>query len=311
MSPISQITNTVLLVSPDHFGFNVETAATNVFQHDLHEKRDELQKKAQAEFDEMVLRLKQEHINVITVKSPEKEVPDAVFPNNWLSTDQDGNMVVYSMMSPLRRLEKQYEIIAKLLTVAGFQVQKIINFDNFEKANIFLEGTGSMTLDRIHKKTYASLSSRTDIRALEYFATAFGYKPIFFRSYDTNAKEIYHTNMMMNMGERYAVVCLDAISDEKDRNTVKNELIADGIEIIAITKEQVFHYCGNLLQVKSLDGDKKIIISENAFNHLDTQQKEQLERHGKIVTTPLSTIETVAGGSARCMMAEIFLPRTN
>jgi hypothetical protein len=309
MAVSSQITNTVLLVSPDHFGFNIETASTNVFQHDLHIQREELQAKAKEEFNSMVAILKNAHINVITIKSPEKEVPDAVFPNNWLSTDSDGNMIVYSMMSPLRRLEKQYEPVAKILTSSGFHVKRIINFDNFEKADIFLEGTGSMTLDRVHKKAYASLSSRTDMRALEYFSSAFAYKPIYFRSFDLNKKEIYHTNMMMNMGEGFAVVCLDSIIDQNARKIVADELIKDGMEIIEISQEQVFTYCGNLLQVRSMHGEKNIIISENAFGHLKQEQKEQLEKQGKIIIVPLPTIETVAGGSARCMMAEIFLPR--
>lgn len=307
----SQITNTVLLVSPDHFGFNIETAQTNVFQHDLHIRREELQQKAQAEFQTMVQTLKQEKINALTIHSPEKEVPDAVFPNNWFSTDEQGNMIVYSMMSPLRRLEKQYKEIETLLVKSGFQVSKIINFENFEKENIFLEGTGSMTLDRVHKKVYASISSRTDMRALEYFGNAFNYKIIPFKSFDVNNKEIYHTNMMINMGENFAVVCLDSITNPNERANVENELTKDGIEIIAITQEQVFHYCGNLLQVKSTDGEKKIVISQNAFDHLNEAQKAQLQKHGKIITVPLPTIETVAGGSARCMMAEIFLPLSN
>jgi hypothetical protein len=304
------LTDTVLMVSPDTFAYDRETAISNTFQKQLPgANQEEIRQKAFSEFSQMAQHLRDNDITVLTLTSKKQKTPDAVFPNNWFSTDSVGNLVIYSMMTESRRKEKQINNLMTLLFENNYHVKRTVNFEAFERNNQFLEGTGSMSLDRKNKVVYAALSARTHIKALEYFASAFGYSLNMFNAPDTNGIPIYHTNVLMNIGDGFAVVCLEAVTDMSEKDSLKNQLEKHSIEIIDISREQMNHFCGNILQVRNKDDKKYIVMSTQAYGHFSDTQRQQLENHGTILHTDLTTIETIGGGSARCMMAEIFLPR--
>jgi len=306
---MSKIASTILMVRPASFGYNEETAANNVFQTSVQTLTpQEIQEKALKEFDDFVAALRKNNIEVIVVDDtilPKK--PDAIFPNNWFCTLDDGTVAVFPMFAPNRRIEKRNDLLDSL--AAKYNVQDMHDWSEYEGQNIFLEGTGSMIIDQENKIIYACLSPRTDETLLRRFSTAHGHKVVLFHAQDENGTDIYHTNVVMHLGEDYAVICLESVRNETERKAVSQSLITTGHEIILITLQQVHAYAGNMLQVKNKLGKKFTILSISAFASLTKQQKQILEMHTQLLRVDISTIETIGGGSVRCMMAEIFLEK--
>jgi len=301
-----QITDTILMIRPAAFSFNRETAANNYFQQEPSFPSGELQQKALEQFDAMVDELRKENIDVIVIDDTTEPIkPDAIFPNNWLSTNEDGIVSVFPMFAPSRRLEKRDDILQSLSE--NFIVNDVQDWSEYEVEAIYLEGTGSMVIDHQNRIIYACLSPRTHKAVIEKFASANHYKAITFTAHDLNEKEIYHTNVMMCIGEDFAVVCIKAITDDTERIAVAQLLETTGHENIYITQEQMNAFAGNMLQVKNKTGEKFIVLSKTAFQSLHDKQVEKLEQYGKLLTIDVSIIEQVEGGSVRCMMAEIFL----
>ncbi|RME98431.1 MAG: amidinotransferase [Bacteroidetes bacterium] len=305
----AQITDTILMIRPAHFGFNVQTAGNNAFQRNDHKlKAREMQAKAQQEFDAFVLKLREAGIQVIVVEdTPSPVKHDAVFPNNWFSTHQDGTLITYPMFSPMRRLERREDVVSRLFS--KYQVCKIVRLEQREELERYLEGTGSMILDRSHRVVYACRSIRTDEGLLDEFALWMGYEKIIFEAYDKTGIPIYHTNVMMALGETFAVICLEAVTDAVQRRVLTDKLAATNKEIVAITHQQMTSFAGNMIQLLAQSGERILVMSTRAYESLTEEQIAQLGRHTQLLHSPLDTIETYGGGSARCMIAEIFLPR--
>jgi hypothetical protein len=298
-----QNTNHILMIRPAAFGFNEQTAGSNAFQQQSSNMHETAQKALQ-EFDGFVDQLRKNGVQVWVVEdTPEPVKPDAVFPNNWFSLHDDSRMVLYPMQAENRRLERRPDIAHHLAEV--FTMHDIVDYTTFEQEGKFLEGTGSMVLDRVNKVCYACLSPRTHKEVLKAFCKEFGYSLIDFTAADRNGTLIYHTNVVMCLGERFMVVCLECIPDEKERMRIRNSTRKT---IIEISFNQLEHFAGNMLEVLSDQGQKLIVMSQQAYSSLTASQTVQLEHFGKIIAAPLTTIETTGGGSARCMMAEIFLP---
>lgn len=296
------------MVQPANFGFNHETAANNSFQT---ENKDiapkEIQKLALKEFNNMVDLLKANDIEIIVIKDTIDPIkPDAIFPNNWFSTHATGSLITYPMFAKNRRLEKRQDIIDTLNE--KYQYKKRYTFDYHEDSDQFLEGTGSMILDRSNKVVYACLSLRTEIRILEKFCVLLGYNKIVFDALDRKGDPIYHTNVMMALGEELAIVCLTSIQESIDREKVRNSLVDAGKTIIDISMDQMEQFAGNMLEVLSKNGSRYLIMSKTAYDSLKKKQIEQIEKKSKILTVPIPTIELYGGGSVRCMMAEIYEP---
>lgn len=309
---MQQTTNTILMVRPVQFRMNEQTAVNNYFQEDVDIKNTEINRLAQFEFDNFVTKLKDVGVQVIVVDDKiEIDTPDSIFPNNWVSFHENGDVALYPMFAKNRRLERREDIL-ETIEAQGFLINNIIDYTSAEDEGVFLEGTGSIILDRVHRKAYCALSSRADEELFIEFCEDFEYTPIIFVAYQTvegSRKPIYHTNVMMCLGETFAVICLASIDDKKERKNVMSHLRADGKEIIDITETQMHHFAGNMLQVKGADNTSYLIMSQAAYDSLTHAQIKTLERHAKIVSSALETIETCGGGSARCMMAEIFLPK--
>jgi len=308
-----QITPHILMIRPASFGFNPETAANNYYQKipkDL--SKDEVQELAIKEFDEIVSKLKEHGINVIVVEDdPAQQTSDSVFPNNWISFHNDGRVGLYPMYSSIRRRERRNDIYNEILPGYGFKTIDIVDFTGNESNNLYLEGTGSMVLDRVNKIAYASLSDRTDSVVLNEFAHTFNYKVVSFSSYQSVSGErklIYHTNVMMCVGDDFAILCKDAIDDQSERQQVIDSLTNTGKQIIYITEEQTQNFAGNMLEVDSNTGEKYLVMSETAYNSLNDKQLEVISNYCTIIQARLDIIESCGGGSVRCMMAEIFLP---
>ena len=302
-----QATNNILLIRPSNFGFNNETAISNSFQKKVNGNESKLKKLVLAEFDAFVSVLKTKGINVFVFEDtnfPEK--PDAVFPNNWISFHAEGTVIIYPMHAHNRRKERRQDIIEAIKK--NFNITKLIDFSGYEKQNKYLEGTGSIVFDHKNKIAYASLSPRTDKGLFLKLCDQLSYKGICFYSFDKSGKEIYHSNVMMCIGENFAAICLAAINDEKEKEMVFNNLTASGHRVIDISFHQMENFAGNMLELKG--GTKKNILalSQSAFNCLATSQKQQLAQSVELVPLAIPTIETIGGGSARCMIAEIFLP---
>ena len=296
------------MVRPASFGFNEETAANNYFQSNPDIGKDELQKKALVEFDMMVQSLLNYDINVIVIEdTKETAKPDAIFPNNWLSTSPDGIISVFPMYAPNRRIEKREEIIQQL--VKEFVVKDLQDWSEYEVEGRFLEGTGSMMIDYENKMIYACVSERTNLSVLEKYAATNGYQAIVFLATDINGMPVYHTNVMMTLGEDFCVLCEEAIEEEWELIAVRQLLESTNHTIIAITRDQMHSFAGNMLQVKNNIGEKFLIMSQTAYDSLRTEQKQMLEAYASLLTIAVPTIEEVEGGSVRCMMAEIFLER--
>ena len=301
----SQTTSHVLMIRPAAFSYNVETAANNVFQHIPQAGEDVIQSKAVSEFDNFVSLLRAEGVDVEVIQDTASPVkPDAIFPNNWVSFHDDATIVTYPMFSRMRRQERRNEVLDQV--ASKFKVDLNIQYESFEEADKFLEGTGSMVLDRVHKVAYACLSGRTDIEVFREWCIRMGYRPVSFHAI-SNGQPIYHTNVMMAIGTKIAVVCLDCLPDVKDKLLLKASL-AKHHHIVEITDAQVQSFAGNMLAVQNQNGEELMVMSASAFNSLTTEQKSDIEKFCRIVAAPIPTIEEIGGGSARCMIAEIFLP---
>lgn len=303
-----QTTQNILLVRPSNFSFNTETATSNVFQKisDV-ENNENVKKNAIIEFDSMVQKLKSKGVSVYVFEDtllPSK--PDAVFPNNWVTFHADGTVVLYPMFAPNRRLERRLDIIDRLRQ--DFLITTLVDFSEYEEENKFLEGTGSIVFDHLNKVAYASISSRTDKELFLNVCSYLKYKPVCFHSFDANGKEIYHTNVMMCVGDKFAIVCKDVIHNMDDQHAVIDTLMEGGHQIIDISLEQMKCFGGNMLQVLTGAGKTILVMSETAFNSLTEAQRNKLGEYAELLPCAIETIETIGGGSARCMMAEIFLP---
>ncbi len=305
----TQSTSEILMIKPINFGFNEETAVSNAFQNKNAEKNG-VQEKALAEFSGMVEILRQNGVNVTVIEdTPQPYTPDSIFPNNWISFHNDGNIFLYPMQAVNRRLERRSDIIEEI--EHNFAAKQIIDLSRFEAENKFLEGTGSMVLDRENKIAFACLSPRTDAEVLDLFCDQAGFKPVCFDAVDANATPIYHTNVLMCVGSKFVVICLDSIPKANEKKIVVETIESTGKEIIEISFDQMNHFAGNMLEVKNDKNETLIVMSASAFNSLNVYQKTSIEKYGKLVYADIRTIETNGGGSARCMMAEIHLPINN
>lgn len=306
----SQTTDTLLMVRPTHFGYNQQTAGNNAFQTaDTGEDSHAIRQQAQAEFDGFVQRLREAGVEVIVVEDNDGVIrPDAVFPNNWVTFHHNGTVITYPMYAPNRRLERRDDVIEMLRE--QFEVRRVVRFEGYENTEQFLEGTGSMILDRMHRVMYACLSPRTDAKLLEEFSQWANYEKVEFHAVDDGGTDIYHTNVMMALGDRFVVICLDCVPDPTERKRLETMFRKTGKDVIAISMEQMLHsFAGNMLQVQNRDGQTFLVMSERAYRSLNEPQKELILAHTQILYAPLDTIEKYGGGSARCMMAEVFLPR--
>ncbi|HEX8315157.1 MAG TPA: arginine deiminase-related protein [Flavisolibacter sp.] len=303
-----QITDTILMVRPAHFCYNAETASSNHFQRTTALSPEALQLQAAKEFDVMVDELRRHEINVFVIDDTAMPIkPDAIFPNNWISTNRAGVVSIFPMQAQSRRLEKRADIIQNLRD--NFEVTAVQDWSAHENGQQYLEGTGSMVIDHQHKVIYACLSPRTHQAVVEKFADANGYRAITFTAHDLHGKEIYHTNVMMCIGEGFAVLCPKAITDHDERVAVAQLLEATGHENIYITHGQMTSFAGNMLHIENKKGHRFVVLSQTALQSLEEEKKERLQKFGKLLPFEVSTIEQVEGGSVRCMMAEIFLKR--
>ena len=309
-----QLTDTILMIRPVKFGYNVETAENNHYQQALSDvPPEEIQRRALEEFNQFVATLQQRGVNVIAIDdTAQKDTPDSVFPNNWISFHDDGTVVTYPMWAPNRRLERRDDILSTLIKDYGYTIRRKIDYSHFETAEKFLEGTGSMVLDRQNRIAYACVSPRTHLNLLEEFCLEFGYRPLVFiasQMIDEGFAEIYHTNVMMSIGEDFAIFCGDALKNTWERRDIVATIRDTGKDVIFISEEQCNHFAGNMLQVKNKEGERLLVMSEQAFQSLSAEQVQQIKQFTDIVYSPLNTIEACGGGSARCMMAEVFLPK--
>ncbi len=300
-----QTTNHILMIRPVDFKFNTQTAGNNKFQEAT--LQDNVQQQALAEFDGFVAMLRSNGVDVTVIDDTlQPETPDSIFPNNWVSFHEDGSVYLYPMFSENRRLERRRDIIDTI--GEKFQLNHVSDLSFFEQQVLFLEGTGSMVLDRQNKIAYACLSVRTDEEVLNNFCMLTGYTPVAFQAVDESRFPIYHTNVMMCIGDQFAVVCFDSIPNSAEKEMVKQSLLATGKELVDITFDQMNHFAGNMLQVKGKDGQSLLVMSEQAYLSLNPEQLATLTQYAKIVHAPLYTIEKNGGGSARCMLAEVHLP---
>lgn len=308
---MKQITNTLLMIRPVAFRMNEETAVNNYFQEKLEEENVKINKKAQQEFDIFVQKLREIGVKVIVIEDIlEQNTPDSVFPNNWVSFHENGNIALYPMFAENRRRERREDIL-EFIEDEGFYIENVYDYTQAESENVFLEGTGSMILDRENEVAYCALSPRADEELFIEFCEDFEFTPVIFRAFQSvkgKRELIYHTNVLMALATTFAVICLDSIDDKKERKLVVDTLKKSGKEIIEISEEQMHHFAGNMLQVQ---GKKKpyLVMSTVAYQSLTKEQIAKIEKHCPILHSDLKTIETCGGGSARCMLAEIFLPK--
>lgn len=307
--------DTILMIRPIRFDYNHETAVNNYYQHVSTIDVSEIQKKALQEFDDFVAKLRNYGVEVIVIEdTPNPHTPDSIFPNNWVSFHENGKVVMYPMFAENRRTERRKDIFEVLGKKHNLKVVELVDLTHYELDNRFLEGTGSMVLDRVNKIAYAAISLRTDNEIFKEFCSQFGYKPVSFVANQT-VKEvrfpIYHTNVMMCIADVFAVVCLDAVDDVNERQELIEVLENCGKEIIEITEVQKHHFAGNMLQVSSKEGKPLLVMSSNAYQSLNQEQIDRLNSYNPIIHSSLSTIESLGGGSARCMMAEVYLPKNN
>lgn len=309
---MKQITNTILMIQPIDFRYNEQTAVNNYYQQVLDGlSTEQTQKNALSEFNTFVDNLRKKGIDVIVVEDTKTpDTPDSIFPNNWVSFHESGNVAIYPMCAENRRDERREDILDILVDNYNFEINYVKDFTEFEDHNKYLEGTGSMVLDRENKMCYASISVRTDEQAVLQWCDVFNYTPICFtanQDVEGERKEIYHTNVMMCVADKYVIICLDTIDDKDEKKWLKGSLEDSGKEIIEITEDQNHRFAGNMLQ---LMGDEKyLVMSKSAYDSLTEIQIEKIEKYNPIISSSLDTIEACGGGSARCMMAEIFLPK--
>ena len=293
---------TIMMIEPVSFGFNEETAANNYFQKK--EQIDDAQSKALVEFKRFVEHLQSHDIDVLVVQDTLSPLtPDSIFPNNWISIHEEGKMVLYPMYAKNRRQERKQTVIGAVKK--SVDINEVVDFTHFESNQKYLEGTGSMVLDRKNKIAYACISERTDETLFMTFCNKMNYTPVLFHAHDQRGLMIYHTNVLMCMADRYVVICLDAVYDQMEREQLIEQFTATQKEVINISFDQMDHFCGNMLQVKNKHGEYFLVMSTQAFNHLDAEQVKRLQSYQPIIHSDITTIETLGGGSARCMMAEL------
>lgn len=298
-----QTTDKVFMVKPVRFGYNPQTAANNAFQKEGFE--DNAQENASREFATYVSLLKANKVDVVVAEDTQVPyTPDSIFPNNWFSTHDDGTLVLYPMFAVNRRNERKSEFLETIRRV--FEIKRVIDLTWWESEELYLEGTGSMILDRENKIAYAGRSPRTSEKVLADFCKQMGYSSLLFDAYDQNGELIYHTNVMMSIGTKYAIICLDAITDSVQREQVVDSLKATGKKIIDISFEQMTNFAGNMLELKSRDGKPILVMSSSARKSLTPEQTRELSGYYKLLSPGLEYIENNGGGSARCMLAEIY-----
>ncbi|WP_347217077.1 arginine deiminase-related protein [Chryseobacterium sp.] len=305
-----QTTDTVLMIEPIAFGYNAETAKNNYFQ--VEQTGSDIQLKALAEFNTFVGKLREKGINVITIKDTlDPHTPDSIFPNNWVSFHKDGKVVLYPMFASNRRVERRDDILESIKD-QGFEITEIDDWSFPETQGHFLEGTGSMIFDHDNKIAYGSVSLRLDENLFREFCEKYDFTPVVFHSYQTVGTErlpIYHTNVMMCVADKFVVICLDCIDDELEREKVIETIKNSGKEIVEISEEQMQQFAGNMLQVQNKEGEKFLVMSQTAYQSLNPEQVAAIEKYCEIIYSDLNTIEVNGGGSARCMLAEVFLPK--
>lgn len=305
----SQIAAAVLMIRPARFGVNAETAVTNAFQRSDMEVGDP-QALAVQEFDVLVSALRRLGVHVeVFEDTPEPWTPDAVFPGNWVSFHADGSVYLYPLLAQNRRWERRLDVIEALRVQRGYQVHQIEDLSGAELEGRYLEGTGSLVLDREHHVAYACLSPRTDIKLMREWAAKLEYEPVSFHAADNSGKPVYHTDVMLCIGDRFALLCLASIREVSDRRRIQKRLEETGHEIIPITTQQMREFAGNALQVGTRHGGSVLAMSMRAERSLTPTQRRAIEKYTRILSSPVNTIEFCAGGSVRCMLAEIFLPR--
>lgn len=304
-----QTANTVLMVEPVAFGYNSQTAENNYFQ--VEQQDSDIQEKALAEFNTFVGKLRDKGVQVITVKDTlNPHSPDSIFPNNWVSFHEDGKVILYPMFAPNRRVERREDILETIKN-KGFTINKVDDISSTENDEKFLEGTGSMIFDHDYKIAYGSVSLRLDEQLFREFCEKNDFTPVVFHSYQNVGMErlpIYHTNVMMCVAKQFVVICLDCIDDELEREKVQEVIKSTNKEIIEISEDQLQQFAGNMLQVQNEAGTHFLVMSQTAYQSLTKEQIEKIESYCEIIYSDLNTIETNGGGSARCMLAEIFLP---
>lgn len=298
-----QTTSNLLMIRPVNFSFNTETAVNNSFQA---QQDIDAQDKALLEFDSFIYKLQQHGVDVTVVNdTPNPYTPDSIFPNNWISFHSDGSLFLYPMFALNRRQERKPHVIEAIKN--KFQVNSINDLSDLENQHEFLEGTGSLVLDRDSKIAYACLSPRTTLKALARFSSESNFSIESFTAVDTQGKEIYHTNVMMCVADQFVVICLDSINNPAERERVTKSISNSQKEIIEISFDQMNQFAGNMLQVNNKEGKKFLVMSSQAFSSLTSTQRQSIEKYNAIIHSSLDTIERNGGGSARCMMAEVFL----
>ncbi|MGS4345382.1 citrulline utilization hydrolase CtlX [Myroides odoratus] len=310
---MKQITNNILMIRPVAFRMNEQTAVNNYYQKVIDNLTPAtVNAKAQQEFDAFVEKLRAVGVHVTVVEDTvDPDTPDSIFPNNWISFHESGDVVLYPMFAENRRLERREDIL-DILEEQGFVINDIWDYTSAEEDDLFLEGTGNLLLDRTNEIAYCALSPRADEGLVIEFCEDFEMNPVIFEAFQTvdgERKNIYHTNVMMCLGDTFAVICADTIDDKQERKIVLNHLKESGKEVVLITEEQVNNFAGNMLQVVGANDTKYLIMSTQAYNSLTDNQIKTLEKHATILHSSLDTIEACGGGSARCMMAEVFLPK--
>lgn len=309
---MKQVTRNIIMIRPESFRKNEQTAVNNYFQKDGQASKETACQMAQREFDALVEKLRGVGVCVQVINDIEKnDTPDALFPNNWISTHQDGTLTLYPMFAENRRKERREDVL-DILEEEGFLIEDVMDYTSAEAVGIFLEGTGSMVLDRQNKKAYCAISSRSDEDLFIEFCEDFEFTPVLFKAYQKvgdSEELIYHTNVVMSVGEHFAVVCSECILDNKERKNVLNHLKQDGKKIIEITMDQVYNFAGNVLEVEGDQGKRYLVMSQTASDAFTPEQKQIINQYCQIISSPLNTIETLGGGSARCMIAENFLPK--
>ena len=308
---IQQDPDAVLMVRPAHFGFNVNTAKTNAFQQQIASiNEEEIAKMAISEFDGLVSVLEENKVGVLVAQdTTEYFTPDAVFPNNWITFHENGKVVLYPMLAPERRLERKLDVFKYLSKEYSIDAE-VIDLSPFEEDEKYLEGTGSLILDRVNKRAFACISQRTDQYVLREFEKQTGYKVVAFNAVDDNGLPVYHTNVILSICQHFVVVCLDVIKDKAQQDLVEKELSVGGRELIKISLEQVKNFCGNVLGLRNSSGESLVVMSTTAYEAFSTAQKQQIKKHAELIHSSIPTIERVGGGSVRCMLAAIHLPKT-
>lgn len=307
----SQLASTVLMIRPVRFVSNPLTAASNRFQGKTHVSPDDQQEAALREFDALASALQVNGIHVVVVDDTlEPHTPDSIFPNNWISFHADGRVVLYPMEAENRRTERRLDILDTLCTDRGYAISEIVDLSHHEQSGRYLEGTGSMVLDRVNRIAYACLSSRTHLEVLGEFAQRMGYEVVAFDAVDHDGHAIYHTNVVMNIGETIAVICDAAIVRDEQRAAVLQRLRDTKHELILLSYEQLHAFAGNMLELRARDGARLVAMSQHALNALTDEQRSVLQENGRVLAVAIDAIEASAGGSVRCMLAEIHLPHS-